>query len=261
MAPGYGLSYPGDTPRGEAANLPRMLREATARQTRFAAEQGVRTKGGDAPTLAVDHKAGDHLVRLQRVVARMVLDTMRATDSAPQAATWGAVARWLDTQMPVVRVQVWAPTTLADLRRVVASAERYVDRPPTRLYLGPCDKLTGDETRGYTPCEGEYRGVEGESTATCTCCRSEVDVVTRRGQLRDQAQDLWLTAVECERLTAFLGMRVPDSTVSAWHKRGQITGSRKWSATPDPAAGPVRYLLRDVLGIVEAREAKTRRTA
>jgi hypothetical protein len=263
---GYGRSTAWDTPRGEAANFPRMLREATARQTSFAAETGQRRPSCDAPSLRVDHRAGDHLAKLQRVVARMVIDTMRASGAPPPFAdgrppTWGAVARWLDTQMPVVRVQTWAPTTLADLRRVMAAAERHVDRPPARQYLGPCT------------CGGEVWARDGETVARCLgrpasggadevlSCRAEVDVATRRGQLRDQAAEMWLTAREVERLTAFLGMRVPASTVSTLHQRRKIVGSRPWSPSPDPAAGPVRYLLRDVLAIVEARESRTRRTA
>lgn len=246
---GRGKSTAWDTPHREAANLPRMLREATARQTRFAAEPGVRTSGTTTPGLPVDHMAGTHLDRLHTVIARLAVDTARVTTTRPRQATWGAIARWLDTEIPVIRMQDWAPTHLADLRRVMDSATRHVDRPPTRLYLGPCDQHTPD------PCPGEYRATDGDQDAACTACGREVDVKARKRQLLDDAQDRWLTAVEIERLTASLGQRVADSTVDAWGVRGQC---RRQRLTVD---GPWHYPLADVLARVEAAEAKTRRTA
>ena len=248
---GHGRSTAWDTPSREAANLPRMLREGMARQTRFAAEPGTRTSGTTTPGLAVDHHAGTHLARLQTVVARLAVDTARVTTTTPRQATWGAVARWLDGEVAVIRMQEWAPTRLADLRRVMASAERHIDRPPVRLYLGPCDQPGPDD--GH--CPGEYRATDGDQDAVCTACGREVDVKARKRQLLDDAQDRWLTAVEIERLTASLGQRVADSTVDAWGVRGQC---RRQRLTVD---GPWHYPLADVLARVEAAEAKTRRTA
>lgn len=247
---GRGKSTAWDTPAGEASNLPRMLREAEARQTRFAAEPGTRTSGTTTPGLPIDHHAGTHLHRLQTVVARLAVDTAKATATAPQRATWGAVARWLDTEVAVIRMQEWAPTRLADLRRVMAAAERHVDRPPTRVYLGPCDQPGPVEGT----CPGEYRGKDAEPSASCTVCGHEVDVAARKRQLLDSTADRWMTAVDIERLTASLGRRVADSTVDAWGKRGQC-------ARQQFGGGPWHYLLGEVLARVEAAEARTRRTA
>jgi hypothetical protein len=75
-----------------------------------------------------------------------------------------------------------------------------------------------------------------------------VQVADRRAVLLERAETMWMTAVEIERVTAELGERVPDSTVDAWRRRGQIQSA---------GTEPRRYLLGEVLGKVEAR--KTRR--
>lgn len=252
---GHGRSTAWDTPAREAANLPRMLREATARQTRFAAEPGVRVASSEPVTLPVDHRAGDRLTRLERVVARIVRDTMTATGSMPPGVTWGVLARWVDGHVATVRMQDWAPGALADLRRAAADALRHVDRPAGRIYLGPCD---GHDPVTSGPCSGEYVAREGDTTAACTTCRRGVDVEARKRALLEEAAGMWLTAHQVEDLTVALGhARVADSTVDTWGKRQQV--QRRRIPAPD---GPWHFLLGEVLARLEVtQQRRTKRSA
>lgn len=235
---GRGRSTVWDTPSGEASNIPRMLREAGTRQTAFTDGAGTRTRGGDVPSVRVDYRSASRMRVLETALAGLARDMTRVTSTVPSSWTWGGIARWVDANMASARLLESAPAHLAALRAAVLAAEAHVDRPPTRRYLGPCD--TGG-------CGGEYLAAPDAVEAVCQVCGGRVVVSARRDELLDRAREMWLTAVDIERLTAELGERVPDSTVDSWRRRGQI---------PFLAGDPARYLLGDVLGRLEARKRR-----
>lgn len=236
---GYGVTTRWDTPREEAANLPRMLEEAAARQTRFGAMPGVRTSGTRDPGLRHDSRAKTRLASLQGVFIDLVLDTAKATRQYPPLrASWGSWARWVQVEITTVRCMTTAPEHLAALRRASTSALEAVDCPSPPAYLGPCT------TQG---CTGEFWAADGDRWVACPRCTARVAVEERKAQLRDQAESMWLTAREIENLSPLLvGERIPDSTIDAWRRRGQI------ASTGDPA----RFLLGDVLAKLQAREER-----
>lgn len=236
---GRGKSTVWDTPSGEAANLPRMLVEARARQVRFAVTPSVRGKGREPVALAIDLRAGDHLTGLYAVLARISSDVHAATGTVPPVTGWGAAARWVDTHLDKLRCLETAPTHLADLRRRVQSAESHVDRPNPPRFWGGC--LT-------VGCSGELWARTGADTAACTKCGTLTPVQAARDAVRARVEDSWVTTTEASRLTALLGERVPVTTIDSWRARGRV------ASTGDD---PVRVKFADVLARLEAKSRKT----
>jgi hypothetical protein len=245
-----------DTPSGEVANLPRMLAEQTAKLAVRTTQARLRTMPVDPPLPLNVHAAG-RADDLGAVVLGAV--TQLTGRTPPQGATvLAAAADLLIEAMPRVRLLDWSPEWLHDLRRAVVRAARAVDRPPARIYLGPCDRRLTDPATGADlgPCPGEYLAHEGDACAPCSWCRVGVNVAVRKKALLDEAADRWMTAAQTEHLTAALGHRVAKTTVDSWGTRGQVRRARL-----DGEDGPWSYPLADVLARVEAARAKERRSA
>jgi len=227
-----------DTPAGEQGAMPRLLDEAVGRQAKFAPQAEKVNTGKAAARIMLPSKAGDRATRLHAVVVQAANDLISAqmcVMALPLAVETATAAEWLLDGFARLRLHPDAPTLLAELQRAVDGAEKAIDRPADRHYLGPCN------LGGATDCTGHMVAV-GARPARCDTCRREVDQDDRRRDLLDQAADMWLTSREIERVTASLGRRIPESSVREWAAKGHVQHA---------STGPVRYLLDDALARAE----------
>ena len=211
-----------DTPAGEQGAMPRLLAEAVGRQARFAPQAEKVDTGKAAARVMLPSKAGDRATRLHAVVVRAANDLIAAqmcVMALPLAVETTTAAEWLLDGFARLRLHPAAPDLLAELQRAVDGAEKAIDRPPDRHYLGPCDL-------NQTACQGEVH-VIGDRPSVCPICGRYVDPTERRNELAVRARELWLTAREIDNLSASLhgpAGRIPKSNITSWYARSLIRG-------------------------------------
>lgn len=224
-----------DTPLQEHGGLPRLIDEAIARQVRFTGTTKISRHPG--PEARLPSRAGDHAPRLHAVVinaANTLIKGAICVQQLPMATETTTAAEWLLDGFSRLRLQPWAGELLTNLERAVEDAERMIDRPPERRYLGICGSPASE------PCPGQVFAVGNATTGTCNRCRARHDVAARDQQRIEQLHGVRLTAAEIERVTGELGRRVLRNTITKWKERGRIT-----------CDGAGRYLVDDVLRLAE----------
>lgn len=128
----------------------------------------------------------------------------------------------------------------------VRRARAVVDRPPDRVYAGPCGAryLT---LEGTAVCDAELYGRPGAPDVDCRRCGARHPLEARREAMLARVADLQLPAVDLARtLTALTGVALTAATVRKWKERELV----------DPAGVNVKgqplYRVGDVLDRMRA---------
>lgn len=137
----------------------------------------------------------------------------------PPAGSTAAAAAWMAGLPNVLALHPAADELHADMLTLVARVRRVIDRPPDRIYAGPCEQATGD---GLCPTQLYAR--PGARTVRCWRCRSEHDVADRREWMIRYAADLRVTAtIALGWCRLLLDHDIPQGTWRSWVSRGRIT--------------------------------------
>lgn len=126
-------------------------------------------------------------------------------------------AAWLAAAMPTVRRHAFAGQLVADLRRAWADALRIIDLPAQTVFLGPCEASSF-----LDQCHAAVYAQIGASTAVCSSCGAQHDVAERREWLLTSLEELAVTASMARRLAVYLGVSMPESTISRWKTKGVV---------------------------------------
>jgi len=147
-------------------------------------------------------------------VGTVVWET-RATLGEPYTIT--RMATWLRPRAGWLRHHAKGNQALDEIRAAVADARRAVDRPPDRLYAGPCQSCTTDL---YARIDAAY--------VVCPGCDTPWEVSELRSWLLDTAQDVLATATEISRALTRYASPVTPSAIRGYVHRGQLVphGSR-----------------------------------
>jgi hypothetical protein len=115
---------------------------------------------------------------------------------APAGAdTTADIARWLSHHVMAIAASVTAGQCYDEISDAVAAALRRIDRPPPRLYIGPCG-----EAHGIGECDADLYVTMGAAEVHCAACGATHLVDKRRQQLRDQVRGILGTAAELAKL-------------------------------------------------------------
>lgn len=122
------------------------------------------------------------------------------------------IAKWLLSQIPLIRKQEWAATLKEELHEAVNECRYATDRAAERVSLGECGNVIDGE-----PCFGTMMSIVGGKIAKCRTCGAK-DATHERQQ--------WLIS-EAWHVQAFL----PD--IARWlttsgHARIDIKKARNW---------------------------------
>ncbi|MGW5741556.1 hypothetical protein [Amycolatopsis sp. NPDC003861] len=135
----------------------------------------------------------------------------------PTGSTAGAV-RWLIGLPGLLALHPAADELHDEITHVVARVRRVIDRPPDRIYAGPCDALVDGER-----CPDHLYARPGQRRVRCGSCTTEHDVEERRNWMIRYAVDLRVTptvALGWARL--LLDKTIPRGTWDSWVSRGRI---------------------------------------
>jgi hypothetical protein len=100
---------------------------------------------------------------------------------------------------------------LDDVTMAVRTAQRAIDRPPARVYAGPCPV-----------CGADLLGQPGRSVIYCPCGQPSV-VADRQEAMRAALEDHLGNAMYAARVCTGLGCPVNDATIRKWAERGKLT--------------------------------------
>lgn len=158
---------------------------------------------------------------------------LRATEWP--ADTLPAMAGWLLDRGPALRRHPAADDLAAEVHDAMAAALVVADRPPERLYAGPCD---GDG------CPGSVYGDLGSPTVACDACGAEYDTEARRRWLLAAAEDQLAPASQLARALTALDRPVTVERIWQWASRGRLAAHGvDLRGRPTYRVGDVRTLL------------------
>jgi hypothetical protein len=109
------------------------------------------------------------------------------------------VAQWLSRNVVAIALSEGASEAFDEIDAAVKAAHRVIDRPPGRLYIGPC----GEVLSGVR-CEADLFVTMGHYETRCPVCGATHSVDDRREQLRDQVRGILGTAAELARLLPWI---------------------------------------------------------
>ena len=131
------------------------------------------------------------------------------------ADTVPAMAAWLAQRMDRIRQHEAAAQIVAGVTGAVRAAQRAIDRPPSRVYGGPCPQ-----------CGADLLGQPGEPTVTCPGCGTGYNLATRRavmeGQLRIRLADTLGTPDWCTTAASACGLHVTAAIIRVWASRRRL---------------------------------------
>lgn len=151
----------------------------------------------------------------------------------------GRMAHWLWQHVVDVALIEDAEAALDELRDALKRAERVIDRPIGRIYVGPCgtDSDTGR-------CGADLYATPLKAEVQCKVCGATHEVEKRREALREEVRGLIGTAVELARMLPWiLDSPVRENTIRQWAKRKRLV-----ARTTDQTGRPM-YRVGDVIDL------------
>ena len=161
--------------------------------------------------------------------------TAQTTSRPPSAATIEQRAVWLLQNITVIERAEFAPMMHDDVRQVVRRIRQAIDRPPDRLYAGPCKRVG---------CDGDIWGSPGAREATCDRCSWRILMADQREWLRNQTHGHLATAALIADASEVLlgeGKRITASQIRGWGARGRLHQTQRTMI--DPNDGHTRILM------------------
>lgn len=162
-----------------------------------------------------------------------------------------AIGPWLARQVPWLRAHAEGAERVGYLLDVLYQASRVVDRPPDRVYLGPCVGHIGVDDGSEVRCTEELYAVESRPEFTCPRCGWIYQLAERRAHLLGLTTGLQLGATDCARALAGLGLDVTASRVRDYASRHLIEPVEDQYGNAVRVRGHAVYLVADVLAVVE----------
>lgn len=123
-----------------------------------------------------------------------------------------AVARWLLNHVTWLRHHRAGSDAVDEITSAVHKVRCVVDRPPERIYAGPC-----------ADCGGDMYGKPGAASVSCRPCGLEYDVAGRVEWMRAQVYGRLVTAREGVILLCRFGLPVQQKTIDKWVERKRLT--------------------------------------
>lgn len=154
------------------------------------------------------------------------------------------IAAWLSHYVTSISGTESAGECFDEISAAVAAAHRVIDRPPGRMYIGPCG-----EVLNVVECDADIYITLGQYEAVCPVCGATHEVEQRRERLQAQVRGILGTAAELARLLPW----ILDSPVT----RKRITYySRIGAITARDVAGETMFQIGEVIDAHVAFEAR-----
>lgn len=209
---------------GDVPALASAVEDAVARNVRTGTGVGTPVTGSTDRALPWNEAASTARRRLLCTLNRWV--TVLRTPRDPRPATINGCAAWLRVNINTIRCYQFAAYAFDDITRAVDDVRRVVDRPPDRLYAGPCGSPSGPPRGGFQPldppCDGELYAALDHQIVRCPKCHASYDVAERRRWLLDAVWDVTAYASLLAAALTRLDEPLTAARVRKWAQRGQL---------------------------------------
>lgn len=166
--------------------------------------------------LAFNSNASDVRIDLDATLAGWTHE-LHQPDEHPVTPTTTGYSRWLLNHRDRIATSEHGPQLRDEISYAVDQVRRAVDRPPSRVYAGPC--LTpGPDGQ----CREDLYAKLGADTVTCRTCDTTHDLNDRRAWLLAEAEDQLETATHIAQALSTLGQHVNATRIRKWAERGRI---------------------------------------
>jgi hypothetical protein len=229
----------------------RALEAAYLKQQRFSADRvGVVHRPDESP-VHWNSRAGAVRDQLLATLTEAADAIARAQQLYRPLNTFDALGYFLAKNVPWMRAQHNGPDMHRHLMDALAEADRVVDAPSLRRFVGECGALladAGDTCRAmlWAP-PSRFRG-----EVTCPDCGTTHDVEDRRRSLLGKADNMLLARTDLARALSGFGVDVTVKQLEHWAARGRLEQHGTTSTRP---ARPL-YRLGDVLDVLAADRAR-----
>ena len=200
------------------------------------ARLGSRIAAGRSTTIPLPYHPGASEAAdvLRSALVGWVREIRREGEPWP-ADTPASMAAWLSARHSALTGHAAAKEAHGEITAAVRAAQRAIDRPPGRVYAGPC-----------TQCSTPLYATAGAPTVTCRSCGTGHSVEERREWMLDALQDHLAPAHQVAHILAQLVAPVRPDRVRQWAARGRIVPHGR------DAAGRPLYRVGDALELLLA---------
>ncbi|MGR6923107.1 hypothetical protein ACU635_53385 [[Actinomadura] parvosata] len=164
-----------------------------------------------------------------------------------------SISKWLVKHVEWLRHHPAGGEVVAEVHDAVQAVRIVIDRPPDRLYAGPCDA-----------CGMPLYARPGDAEVSCRHCLTEggerlfYDIAARRKWMLGEIEHFVGNSARVASVLAGLGVKVSASTIRVWAKRGRLTPC-SYDKPSKPGGDPLPlYRVGDV---VEAAAQKSKKAA
>lgn len=165
--------------------------------------------------------------------------------SHPGMSRSNTAAKWLWQHVIDLALTTNAEVALDEIRDAVQRAERIIDRPQGRVYVGPCG-----EEHDAGRCGADLYAVVDKPVVKCQECGASHPVDERRRALQEEVRGLLGTATEIARMLPWiLDSPVKANTIRVWAKRKRL------EVRGIDQVGDARYRIGDVIDLHVASKA------
>lgn len=216
--------------RGGTKALARELDTLRARQARLGDMNGPRlapdskvwwpfeggTNGKPLRRSRIDRIETDLTVAVRTWIARLHSVDVDAPRSVATGHVLARGCTWLLWHVSDLATHSLAAEAVSAFESVADRLEKLVDRPQDRVYVGPC--WAKDENG--VECVADLWAKPGAASVTCRVCGHTVGVEDRKAWLAEHLEEVDLTATDCSRAMATIGLTVTVSQITMWATRG-----------------------------------------
>ena len=154
------------------------------------------------------------------------------------------LALWLIQHMDRVRRHEAAGDMVTEVRAAAARGWQVVNRPPQRVYAGPCPR-----------CRTDLLTQPGRTQVTCSGCGTTHDIQERQDHMRTQLDDYLGTATYAAAILPGIGIHVSAGTIRMWASRHRlevrVVVPAKYGGEDQPL-----YRLGDIIDLAVARDVR-----
>lgn len=168
--------------------------------------------------------------------------------------TWEALGRWLAEQVSWMRAQPDGPDMHRHLIDRLRAADRVVDAPSMRAFVGRCPTEIADDDGNTTTCDTELWAPPGRYTSDvkCRACGTAHPIADRRRSLLGRADDMLLPRTDLARALSGFGVEITPKQLENWTTRGRLSTHGYTNTRP----GRPLYRVGDVLDLLAADRAR-----
>ena len=148
------------------------------------------------------------------------------------------IALWLADNTATIARDETAGDCYRDIKTIIDTIERVINRPIPDRFLGPCPAIIENEHR----CGHALTAPRDANEVNCRACKTvhNIDEITQR--LWSEVNEWLLTPQEIHMVMEYFGEPVPASTIRRWKHEGRLQ-VRGWrDGKPRYWAGDVRTL-------------------